>query len=88
MDGIEFEEDGQVADDLLGPYDTLALLVKDQGHRGTVAEAFDARLEAGDLQGANLACGRMAAGGDPAADDAEARLDDEAHDIQTLGAVN
>ena len=59
-----------------GSDDVLALLLDTDAHAATLAEAFDKRLERGDLYGADAVCDRMSAADDPAADPARERLDE------------
>ena len=56
------------------PADVLDLLIDADTHAATLAEAFDRRLELGDLYGADAVCKRMSAEDDPVADRSQERL--------------
>ena len=73
--GLRVTEDGTI-DDSLATDDALALLIDADTHAATFGEAFNARLDSGDLYGANAVCDRMAAEDDEATDDARRHLDD------------
>ena len=73
--GLRVTEDGTI-DDSLATVDALALLIDADTHAATLGEAFNARLDFGDLYGANAVCDRMAAEDDKATDDARERLDE------------
>ena len=68
-------EKGTIADSL-APADALALLIDTDSHASTLAEAFNARLESGDLYGAHATCERMAVEDDASTDNARERLND------------
>ena len=62
-------------DDSLAPTDALALLIDNENHAETHSDAFDKRLDRGDLVGADGVCRRMEAEDDDAADASRERLD-------------
>ena len=62
-------------DDSIPPTEALALLIDADNHANDLAEAFDARLDHGNLSGAFAVCEKMMAEDDDTADDARARLD-------------
>ena len=73
--GLRIIEKGAI-DESLTPNEALALLINTKSHAQTLAEAFDTRLDKGDLYGAHAVCERMAAEDDAAEDASRDRLDD------------
>ncbi len=71
---LRIDREGAI-DDSLAPTDALALLIDAGSHADTLANAFDARLDLGDLSGAHAVCERMVAEDDAAADASRERLD-------------
>ena len=71
---VVVDEEGRI-DATLRPEDALALLVDNERHAKTLAEAFEARLGLNDLYGAHVVCNRMAAKDEDSADACRERLD-------------
>ena len=70
---LHIDADGNI-EEPQAPADILALLVDGGAHAPTFADAFDKRLDFGDLYGADAVCTRMLAEDDPLADDSRERL--------------
>ena len=70
---LRIDADGNI-EEPQAPADILALLVDGGAHAPTFADAFDKRLDLGDLYGADAVCTRMLAEDDPLADDSRERL--------------
>ena len=70
---LRIDSNGTI-EDPQAPADVLALLIDADAHAATLAEAFDRRLELGDLYGADAVCKRMSAEDDPVADRSQERL--------------
>ena len=76
------KEEGTI-DDSLVPADALALLIDTDSHASTLGEAFNVRLDSGDLYGAHATCERMAVEDDAGTDNARQRLDDALAESRT-----
>ena len=70
---LRIDADGNI-EEPQAPADILALLVDRKAHAPTFADAFDKRLDLGDLYGADAVCARMLADDDPLADQSRERL--------------
>ena len=72
---LRIDTEGMI-EDPEAPGDALALLIDADAHAATLAEAFNERLERGDLYGADAVCTRMSAADEPGADRSQERLNE------------